>query len=159
MAREERGPPARTAPNGPDRPQPQRPALADQLPSWLLRGGLAFAFLYAAGASFLHPTTFARYFPSFLPATWASELLPVFAGFEVVLAALLMTSRFTYVASLLAAATLVGIVVANPDAFAVLFRNVAIACAALALALLNRQERYGPRRAVAATGGRVAGED
>ena len=142
MAREERG-----------------QAFGDQLPTWLLRAGLAFAFLYAASASFLHPATFARYFPSFLPASWATELLPLFAVFEVVLAGLLLTSRFTYVASLLAAATLVGIVIANPDAFEVLFRNVAIACAALALALLNRQERWRTGQPTSAAGARVVGED
>ncbi len=137
LDRLDRGPQAGIARRG----LPARPDRGEQLPTWLLRAGLAFAFLYAASASFLDPTTFARYFPSILPATWAAELLPVFAVFEVVLAGLLLTSRYTYVASLVAAATLVGIVVANPDAFEVLFRNVAIACAALALALLNRQER------------------
>ena len=60
------------------------------------------------------------------------------------LSALLLTNRFTYVASMLAAATLLGIVVANPDAFEVLFRNVAIACAAVALALQDRQQRVRP---------------
>ena len=127
----------------PDPPASRRPAgaISDQLPALLLRGGLAFAFLYAATASFLHPTTFARYFPSFMPGTWAAELLPAFAVYEVVLSALLLTNRFTYLASLLATATLLGIVVANPDAFEVLFRNVAIACAALALALQDRQQR------------------
>ncbi len=132
-------------------PQPdpsglRRPAWTGRadLPALLLRGGLAFAFLYAATASFLHPTTFARYFPSFIPGTWSAELLPAFAVYEVVLSALLLTNRFTYVASMLAAATLLGIVVANPDAFEVLFRNVAIACAAVALALQDRQQRVRP---------------
>ena len=96
-----------------------------------------------------------------MPGTWAAELLPAFAVYEVVLSALLLTNRFTYVASLLAAATLLGIVVANPDAFEVLFRNVAIACAALALALQDRQQRirpdpppphYGPARAATRNG-------
>ena len=112
--------------------------IGDQLPVWLLRAGLAFVFLYAAAASFRDPTTFARYFPSFLPARLASDLLPVFAAFELILALSILTPRFTYVASLLAAITLVGIVAANLDAFEVLFRNVAIACAALALALQHR---------------------
>ncbi len=133
-------PEAPRSPRVPGSPQVPR-RIADQLPTLLLRGGLAFAFLYAATASFLHPTTFARYFPSFMPGTWASDLLPAFALYEVVLSAMLLTNRFTYVASLFAAATLLGIVAANPDAFEVLFRNVAIACAALALALQDRQER------------------
>lgn len=108
---------------------------------WLLRAGLAFVFLYAAAASFRHPTTFARYFPSFLPARWAADLLPVFAAFELLLALSILTPRLTYVASLVAAITLVGIVAANLDAFEVLFRNIAIACGALALALQNRPAR------------------
>lgn len=116
-------------------------AFADELASWLLRGGLAFVFLYAAMSSFLHPDTFARYFPAFLPSAWARELLPGFAAFEVLLALGLLTRRFTYPAALLSALTLAGIVIMNPDAFEVLFRNIAIACAALALALQTRPSR------------------
>jgi uncharacterized membrane protein YphA (DoxX/SURF4 family) len=125
----------------------RRRAFEEQLPSWLLRAGLAFVLSYAATSSFFHPETFARYFPSFLPATWATELLSVFAVFEMLLAVGLMTDRFTYPAAMLAGLTMVAIVVLNPDAFSVLFRNVAIACGAFALALQSRHERAA--RAVA----------
>ncbi len=118
----------------------RRRAFEAQLPSWLLRAGLAFVLSYAATSSFFHPETFARYFPSFMPATWATELLAVFAVFEMLLAVGLMTERFTYPASMLAGFTMVAIVLVNPDAFNVLFRNVAIACGAFALALHSRQE-------------------
>lgn len=119
----------------------RRRALEEQLPSWLLRAGLAFVLSYAATSSFFHPETFARYFPSFLPGTWATELLPVFAVFEMLLAVGLMTDRWTYGASMLAGLTLTAIIVVNPDAFDVLFRNVAIACGAFALAVQSRRER------------------
>ena len=119
----------------------RRRAIEEQLPSWLLRAGLAFVLSYAATSSFFHPETFARYFPSFMPATWATELLPVFAVFEMLLAIGLMTDRFTYAASMLAGLTMVAIIVVNPDVFNVLFRNVAIACGAFALALQSREER------------------
>ncbi len=119
----------------------RRRALEEQLPSWLLRAGLAFVLSYAATSSFFHPETFARYFPSFMPSAWATELLPVFAVFEMLLAVGLMTDRYTYAASMLAGITLVAIVVVNPDAFDVLFRNVAIACGAFALAMQSRKER------------------
>jgi uncharacterized membrane protein YphA (DoxX/SURF4 family) len=122
-------------------PEPWR---ADRLVLWLLRGGLAFVFLFAAMSSFLDRETFAGYFPSFLPSSWATELLPVFAVYEVVLAAALLSGRFTYPASVLAASTLVAITAANPDAFEVLFRNVAIACAALALAAQSRSAALAP---------------
>ena len=119
-----------------------RPRLAsERLPFWLLRAGLAFVLSYAAASSFFHPETFARYFPSFMPTQWATELLPAFAVWEMLLVVGLMTDRFTYPASMGAALTLVAIIVVNPNAFEVLFRNVAIACSALALAIQSRRER------------------
>ena len=116
-------------------------AFDERLTSWLLRAGLAFVLSYAAFSSVIHPETFAPYFPSFMPAEWASELLPVFAGFEALLALGLMTDRYAYVASVLAGLTLVAIIAVSPNAFDVLFRNVAIACAAFALAVQTRRER------------------
>lgn len=110
-------------------------ALHERLTSWLLRAGLAFVLSYAATASLSHPETFARYFPSLMSATWVNRLLPVFAGFEVLLAVgLLMSYRYAYVASILAGLTMVAIIAVNPHAFDVLFRNVGIACGAFALA-------------------------
>ena len=128
-------PAPRSAAAGPGRQK----ALEEQLPSWLLRAGLAFVLSYAATSSFFRPTTFARYFPSFMPATWATELLPVFAAFEMLLAVGLMTERWTFAASTLAGLTMIAIVVVNPNAFEVLFRNVAIACGAFALAVQSRR--------------------
>jgi hypothetical protein len=115
----------------------------ERLASWLLRIGLAFVLSYAATASFADPETFAPYFPSFMPAAWATELLPVFAVFETLLAVGLMTDRYAYTASMLAGLTMVAIVALNPAAFDLLFRNVAIACAAFALAVHTRRARGG----------------
>ncbi len=114
--------------------------LEGRLTSWLLRGGLAFVLLYAAISSLVHPETFAQYFPSFLPATMANQLLPVFAVYETILAVSLMTHRYACVASALAGLTMVAIIATNPRAFDVLFRNVAIACGAFALAVQSRGE-------------------
>lgn len=125
-------------------PAPKAPrcrAFEEQLPTWLLRAGLAFVLSYAATSSFFYPETFARYFPSFMPHSWATELLPVFAVFEMVLAVGLMTDRYTAVASFLTGVTMIAIIVVNPDAFNVLFRNVAITCGAFALAMQSRRER------------------
>lgn len=116
-------------------------AFEERLQSWLLRGGLAFVLLYAATSSLTHPETFARYFPSFMPETWATELLPVFAVLELLLSVGLMTERYSYSAAILTGLTMILIIAANPDAFDVLFRNVAIACGAFALAVQTRRER------------------
>lgn len=75
-----------------------------------------------------------------MSATWVNRLLPVFAGFEVLLAIALMTYRYVYVASVLAGLTMVAIIAVNPHAFDVLFRNVGIACGAFALAAQSRGE-------------------
>jgi hypothetical protein len=59
--------------------------------------------------------------------------------FEALLAVGLMTYRYTYMASIVAGVTMVAIIVVNPHAFDVLFRNVAIACGAFALAVQSRR--------------------
>ena len=141
MAREAAGGPVTVVDDADDDYPPGRRVFpTEQLPSWFLRAGLAFVFSYAAVSSLVHPAAFARYFPSFLPASWISGLLPAFAVYELLLTVGLMVDRYTYAASLLAALTLLAIVAANPDAFAVLFRNVAIAFAALALAVQSSVE-------------------
>lgn len=116
----------------------RRQASAETL--WL-RLGLAFVFLYAAISASFDPAAFAVYFPAFIPE-WAVDIgLPFFAVYEVALALAFLTGTRTHGTALLATVTLVGIVVFNPGAFSVLFRNVAIACAALALASATRPER------------------
>ncbi|HEX2274369.1 MAG TPA: hypothetical protein VHG90_10905 [Acidimicrobiales bacterium] len=125
------------------------PAVRASAASWFLRVGLAFVFTYAAVTSLVDPAAAATYFPAQLPADLVVDvLLPVFAGYEILLALVLLTGRHTYAAAVLAALTLAGIIVVNADAFGVLFRNVAIACAALALAADSRRSRRVPARAV-----------
>lgn len=118
----------------------------ERLTSWLLRAGLVFVLSYAATASVIHPETFVEYFPSFVPAAWVDGLLPVFAMFEALLAVGLLTHRYACMASMLAGITMVAIIAVNPHAFEVLFRNVAIACGAFALAVQCRRERGSPSR-------------
>lgn len=110
--------------------------------SWFLRVGLAFVFAYAAVTSLVDPAAAATYFPPQLPSDLVVDvLIPAFAAYEIALALVLLSGRHTYGAAVVAALTLAGIVVVNADAFGVLFRNVAIACAALALAAETRGTR------------------
>lgn len=118
------------------------PAAHPDVESWLLRGGLAFAFAYAAVAMLVDHAVFARYAPAALQRPGIAGLArPAFAAYELALAAGLVLGRRVFLAATLAAATLVAIVLLNPDAFGVLFRNVPIACAAAALALGSRPDR------------------
>lgn len=111
-------------------------------PSELLALGLAFVFLYAAMSAMVDPATYRSYLPEFLnegPPWIPDFLLRLFGLFEVAVALGVLVPRYRLSASLVSAMTLVGIVVLNLDAFEILFRNVAIALAALALAGLTHQ--------------------
>ena len=132
---------ARAGAAAPKAPGP-RPRPAPDAQSWLLRGGLAFAFAYAAVAMLVDHTLFARYAPAALQQPGVAGLArPAFAAYELALAAGLVLGRRVFLAAALAAVTLVAIVLLNLDAFGVLFRNVPIACAAAALALGARPDR------------------
>lgn len=111
-----------------------------QLQSLLLRIGLAFVFAYAAVSAFFEPLRFAGYMPSFLPHRFVEQVcLPFFSAYELILAVLLLAGVRLFVVSMLSAVTVVGIIVINLDLFPLLFRNVAILCAALALAVQARE--------------------
>jgi uncharacterized membrane protein YphA (DoxX/SURF4 family) len=102
-----------------------------------LRIGLAFAFLYPALNALGNPDSWIGYFPPFLLNVGipAEVLLHGFGLVEVVVALWLLSGWKLVWPSLLAAVMLAGIVIFNLAQFEVLFRDVAIAAAALALAI------------------------
>lgn len=105
---------------------------------WLLRVALAFAFLYVAVASFRDPFSWIGFFPQFLrDLVPAQTLLTGFSIFEIVLGLWLLSGKWLKFASLLAAATLAGIVLFNWGARDIVFRDVSLALAALALTALS----------------------
>lgn len=114
----------------------RRVAGVEGVDALLLRLGLAFVFVYAATASFADPDKFERYLPAMLAHPWVEHwCLPAFSTYELGLAVALATGRRLVLASTLAALTVTAITVVNPAEFDVLFRNVAIICTALSLAV------------------------
>lgn len=108
------------------------------LPLWLLRIGLATMFLYAAISSFLQPTEWLGYLPGFVSSIFDAELvLKLFSVVEIALAAWLLSGVYTRYAALLAAVMLIGVTVSNFSLFAISFRDIGLALAAFALALLS----------------------
>lgn len=105
---------------------------------FLLRVALATVFLYAAIASFLEPDSWIGYFPD-----WMREVIPakiLLAGFsiyELALALVLLSAKFTKYAAWLAALTLAAIVIQNYSQLDVIFRDLGLLFAALALAALS----------------------
>lgn len=101
---------------------------------FLLRFGLAFTFLYAGIGSFLHPEVWVGFFPPQLEMIAPlSQLLPLFSIYELVLALWLLSGRWLFYASLLTAATMLGIVIANFSSMDIVFRDLGLFFAALEL--------------------------
>jgi len=109
----------------------------DQRVALLLRIGLAVVFLYAAAGSLMHPEQWVGYLPSFLAEMHnATSLLKAIAVSEILLALWLLSGKFTRYAGLLAAAMLAGIVVSQPSALIITFRDIGLVFMALALAVV-----------------------
>ena len=104
----------------------------------LLRIGLAFVFFYAALASFLNPVDWVGFFPIFirniLPAQF---LLTTFSFYELILGFWLVSGKWPVLGAALAAASILGIIVFNFGAMDIIFRDVGLFFAALALAFLS----------------------
>ena|SRR5579862_6576715 len=104
---------------------------------WLLRAGLAFVFLYAAISSLEHPLTWAGYLPNILLEHIDPQLLVrIFAIYELLLTAWLLSGKYARYAALLTAVTLGGIIVSDLASLVITFRDVGLFFMALALAYL-----------------------
>lgn len=104
----------------------------------LLRTGLAFVFVYAAVSSLMHPDQWVGWLPSFIQKMSSAEtLLQIFSIGELLLALALLAGWYTRYAALLAAAALLGIVIASPHALDVTFRDIGLMFMAVALASLE----------------------
>lgn len=107
---------------------------------FLLRAGIAFAFLYPPIAALADPLAWAAYFPDFvtrLPVS-TTVLLHAFGVVEIIIAVWIMSGRSIRIPAAIATVLLIGIMAANPGDFPVLFRDVTIAFGALALAFMPR---------------------
>ena len=72
--------------------------------------------------------------PTFLTHILAAEtLVKIFAVYEVLLVGWLLIGRYTRYAAVLCMLTLGGIVIMNPHALLITFRDIGLAIAALAL--------------------------
>jgi uncharacterized membrane protein YphA (DoxX/SURF4 family) len=104
---------------------------------WSLRVGLAFVFAYAGVSSLRTPAEWVGYLPSFLYHTsYATTLLKMFAGFELVMTLWLLSGKYLRYAAALTALTLAAITVINLSQFIITFRDVGLALMALALFFL-----------------------
>lgn len=108
------------------------------LVSFFLRAGLAVVFLYAAISAFLNPQAWAGYIPAFVQAIIpAKTFLQVHSVFNILLSFWLLSKKQAFYASIIASLTLIAIIFFNYTALDIIFRDVAILFAAIALAIIS----------------------
>ncbi|KKS44207.1 hypothetical protein A2567_01415 [Candidatus Azambacteria bacterium RIFOXYD1_FULL_42_11] len=105
-----------------------------------LRFGIAFVFFYAAIFSFLNPNDWIGFFPVFLRNILPTGLiLAGFSFYELTLGFWLISGKLQFYSAILSALTILGIIVFNLGAFDIVFRDIGLFFAALALAFLSRK--------------------
>lgn len=111
-------------------------SIPKNVPSILLRSGLAFVFLYAA--VFVSGTSLGdKYVPSFVTQIMPIRtFLIIFGIFEVILSLWILSGKLKMYSGILVAVLLTVITLFNVSLFSILFRNIAIIAAALAFAFL-----------------------
>lgn len=111
--------------------------------SLLLRFGIAFVFLYPAFAAFSTPNDWIGFFPpsilefggKFIPEV---SILHLFSAGEIVIGVWLISGWKIAYAATLAALILATITLTNLGAFDIIFRDVGLSLAALALAFFKK---------------------
>lgn len=106
---------------------------------FFLRLGFVFVFSYTAYEGILHPEHFAKWVhPSLITIAGAyiNILLYFFFMLEIGLVLWLVSGTHTHLAALIIVSMLAGITLTNMDKFEIVFRNVGLVCAALALFVL-----------------------
>lgn len=108
--------------------------------SLLLRLALAFSFLYAAYGFWTAPNDWIGYIPSFVRNVGLSQsvLLMALAGFHLVIALWVLSGWRIFIPSIVAAVFLFSVVYFNWNQLDILFRDISLALAALALAFISR---------------------
>ena len=104
--------------------------------SLLLRIALAFAFLYVAYGFWTHLSTWVGYLPAFVKGFGLAEnvLIMLLAGFHLIIGLWILSGWKIFLSSLIAAAFLGAVVYFNQNQLNILFRDISLALAALALA-------------------------
>ncbi|HEY4502439.1 MAG TPA: hypothetical protein VJH21_01245 [Candidatus Paceibacterota bacterium] len=110
----------------------------NQTTLFLLRIGVALAFIYPAVAAFFDPFSWIGFFPSFLRDLFSGHetlLLHTFGITEVVIGLWILIGKKIFIPSLFASVYLALIVLLNLSLLDIVFRDISIFAMALALTL------------------------
>ena len=110
----------------------------NKLASLLLRLGIAFSFIYAAVSAFFNPTNWIGYIPDFLTLGLDKLVfLKIHSAVDLLLGLWLLSGRKEFYASIVSAVVLFGIVVLNTGQMEIVFRDISILFASLALTVMS----------------------
>lgn len=113
-------------------------------PILLLKVAVAFAFLYPPIAAVFNPSAWIWFVPDFVEMFVSKEFfLHAFGLVEVIIALGILFMKKPIVPLIAASAILFVIVVIDFSTFDIVFRDISILLAALALILMYRQEASG----------------
>lgn len=116
------------------------------LPAFFLRLGIGTVFLYATLSAFLQPSLWVGFLPRWLTAFLNENiLLFLFALYQITLSVWLFSSWKTDKAALVAALTLLVIIIVNISLLDIVFRDLAIFFSSLALVQLSNGVKNGHR--------------
>jgi len=111
------------------------------LASFILRVALAVPFLFAAIDTTLQPEAWIGFMPLFLQNLFPKALLlGGFSLYEAALSVWLLSGWKTKEAAALAAATLLAITITNITALEIVFRDIGLLLAAVALGVLHHEK-------------------
>lgn len=111
------------------------------LASLTLRASLAFSFFYAAIASLISPLVWVGWLPKFLLdiVPFSPEItLMIFSFFEIILGLWLLSNWKLVWAARISVLVLLAIVIFNLNNLVIVFRDISLAGAALALVFLSK---------------------
>ncbi len=115
----------------------------DKLTDCVLRGGLAFAFLFPPINAFFDPYSWIGYFPAFMRGFVPDAvLLHSFGIVEIIIALWILSGWRVFWPSLAALIFLLAIVLFDLNDFQVIFRDISIASIALVLIIKNRSQAF-----------------
>jgi hypothetical protein len=104
---------------------------------WLLRIALAFSFGYAAISSFLMPTAWIGFIPTYVPDQFKQSSLDFFSVVQLIVVAWLLSGWRQRTVALLSGLLITALTLANVSAFLITFRDVSLALAAFSLMLIS----------------------
>ena len=109
--------------------------------SFLLRAGIGFSFLYVGVMAFINPDAWIGFIPSFVEIIISRELFLIFHGIlDLILGLWLLSGWKVFYASIVSGVLLFFIVIFNLVSLDVIFRDITILLAAIALGILSKDK-------------------